>query len=405
MLFITFGCKSAQEQGQADKPASTPTILETDISVQATPPNQPSSETIPAERSDRIQKTSEYERLTIVFDYKLPDVRKTYPIYAARHSSISAEDYSRIMEVCGDGEEWVTVSGKPFSVVKQTNGGFTAYLGKNTDSQAGFRGEIGGYRYAFFTTTAMVTVLSETDFLHWPPSDELVLALEKEPEITLEEAQILADSYKTDFGIYENYGLLRADRAEAVDLRKYEMINDGWVFIYTPQFANILMEYETTRTLWSGERPVNGAPWLPMEALSVYVTKNGVESVLQESRTDYSLCGESGILSAQDMAEIIENWIAERFSEPLSKNTVKTEFEVKDIRLRYALLATEKADEGIAVPSWEVLVKTHYWRSDSTSADYDDKIIFNAIDGSYIEPYVSIDVIKPGAQTTVTIEN
>ena len=346
-----------------------------------------------------LQKERAFEFVTVSFDCVLPVQQKRYPTYRVQKSMLTAEDYAKILAACSEGAEWLNVLNKPFSPETQPKGSFKVTRAlKDGTGDAVFHGNMNGNRYAMYTGGTYDVTLSETGFESWPEDEPLLQTIKELPSITKEEAEKTANAFKDEAGCYDHYGISRTERALHVDIQTNEVHSDGWLVIYTPQFGGATFGYEVGSVGWIGEPPVSYAPWEPTESLTVYVAEAGIRTVEQKGYSAYSRDKEAAPLSAEKMVDAIENWFGDRFCfEDISENKV-VGFIVRKINLRYAVIEGKDAETGIAVPCWEVCFYYQFDYHGEKSESTVQRIVFNAIDGSYIEPYRVRDADSSGSQ-------
>ncbi len=365
------------------------------------PPKEESSDasSVPAAGQEtdpkHIVKRTEYEFCTVALDYDLPETGLSYPVYQAALHRFTGAEYAAILNTLGFGQQWTTESGKPFDPEHLSKGSFQAIRQEGTDiPRALFRGSIGGSRFFFTMGTTMETVMGASD-LNPDDADDRLLAptLEKEPEISKEDARNISDLCVSEMGCFAQYRLLSEERAMSVDVRVWETTSDGWRFLYTPAFGDLQMSYSSEWDLWKGPLPVSAAPWTPSPYLSVYVTKQGIESVQCESYADYSEVSAVEIASPENLSAWLEGWAYEHFNEPINNDqNARRVFSVPQVRLVYALLAD--GTQCNTIPCWEVTFTKTFVQNGNESEPSRYCLHLSAIDGSYAEPRVTRDQIN-----------
>jgi beta-lactamase regulating signal transducer with metallopeptidase domain len=166
----------------------------------------------------------------------------------------------------------------------------------------------------------------------------------------------------------------------------------GWQFLFTRKISG-LQTLDTIGTLgWRDETaPSYGSPW-GEEQLIISVDKDGLFSFWWKGASQISR-------TVAESAKLLDfDSIKQRITDQLSFNYAfnaeengKYEIEISEIRLGISMISMEnRTDIGEYLPTWYVSFRykpenlsERFWKS--------QQIMFNAVDGSYIEPRISVN--------------
>lgn len=211
-----------------------------------------------------------------------------------------------------------------------------------------------------------------------------------EPDITKDDAYEKAVEYlnKINIGldIYsaEPCSLL----TDSIDL------HTGWTFVFTRKISELQAEY--IEGLWvytnPDALPSYGSPW-PPEVLIMAVDKEGICSInwMGASQIKSTLAETVGLEKFDEIKNRIASQLNFVYGTHENANGVGLDIEVDKIELGISLLSEKnKSDVGQYLPTWYVSFKWK-WRDQQDSEENwsEDQIMFNAIDGSYVEPRVT----------------
>ena len=210
-----------------------------------------------------------------------------------------------------------------------------------------------------------------------------------EPDISQKEAYALALECREALGA--DLDLYSVQPCSFI--KDYVDKTTGWQFVFTRMISG-LQTIDTIGTLnWREETaPSYGSPW-GQEQLIVRVDKEGLYSFWWK--------GASQISNTEVQSAQLEDFdtIQQRITDQLRYNYAYTgeledinfEIEIARIRLGISLISLEnKTETGVYVPTWYV---DYRYKLDARGGDEweNQQIMFNAIDGSYVEPRITVD--------------
>ena len=139
--------------------------------------------------------------------------------------------------------------------------------------------------------------------------------------------------------------------------------------------------------------PDYSAPW-PKETIDIFVDECGVQRFYWHglSKVSETVCQNVELLSFEEIQERIRRQLEYRFVWMDNEPDLLTSVDANRIVLGTALInIKDKPNEGLLVPCWYVLfeIETKYTASDEPYIEK-DAIVLNAIDGSVIEPRVTL---------------
>jgi hypothetical protein len=135
--------------------------------------------------------------------------------------------------------------------------------------------------------------------------------------------------------------------------------------------------------------PSYGAPWL-QEICRIVIDKNGLCTLRWQGASETN---GTGIESVQlepfeTIQERIVNQLNYMYGGANENGRNSLDVKVTNIELGISLISEkDKTDRGLYIPTWYVSYIVKWSDQEDTKANWDkNQIMFNAIDGSYIEP-------------------
>ncbi len=171
-------------------------------------------------------------------------------------------------------------------------------------------------------------------------------------------------------------------------------LHTGWTLVFTKKISNLQAEYRdgVNTRVNPDALPSYGAPW-PPEVLIMAVDKEGICSIswMGASKIESTLAETAELEKFDEIKNRIANQLNFISGTDENANGFGLDIEVNKIELGISLLSEKnKSDVGQYLPTWYVSFKWK-WRDQQDSDENwsEDQIMFNAIDGSYVEPRVT----------------
>ena len=225
-------------------------------------------------------------------------------------------------------------------------------------------------------------------------SDAFMLEdFDRDPEITQEDALAAAQELLRELKL-TGFALYSAAKGIAYEYR--EPITYGWQFIFTRESCGLQTQYEFQgwKTWKNSPPPAYVSPWNE-EVVSVFVDANGVYTcgVRGLARQTEVLYENVALLPFDMLLERIERQMVYQHAsqgEGVSKQAV----EIQSISLYLSMInIKDKLGYGMLIPSWTVEYIFSY-ELNGVEERYTNSTIFNAIDGSYIEPRAPLETLS-----------
>lgn len=270
----------------------------------------------------------------------------------------------------------------------------TLYVEAENDNVAMFYFQKNGNQFSYFRDKfleiAPASLYEDNDF------DENFDILEHfkwlqpdNPEIVQEDAYEQALEYINELGI--DLVLYYAEPCtvlvDAVDK------SVGWRFIFTRKISNMQVPYrDDIICIEPDALPSYGAPWAP-EMCEIVIDENGLCKLWWQGASDISNVAFNSVELEQ--FDTIEDRIANQlnyiYGTSTRDNEIGLEIKITKIALETSLIsAQDETDIGIYIPTWYVDYYIKWSDADDSEKNWElNTIIFNAIDGSYIEPRVT----------------
>lgn len=213
-----------------------------------------------------------------------------------------------------------------------------------------------------------------------------------EPEISEEEACDLALEYLNDMEI--DLDLYSSELCTVLvnQVRK----STGWMFSFTRSISNLDTKlYNNTFMVDPKNLPSYGAPWEP-EILRIVIDNEGLCNLWWQGASEISSTDtESAELEPfEDIKERIANQLNYTLGTQ-DRNGFGVEIKVIKIELGISLISVkDQINTGVYIPTWYVSFNSK-WSDEEDDEWITDQIMFNALDGSYIEPRVTnVDLME-----------
>lgn len=280
---------------------------------------------------------------------------------------------------------------KDFSFEDYSNGqAFAAYC-KNADLTYSSISGIYGENSLRFVHDAEVRVMRE-EYLE--SDDALRSDFIKEPDISMNEALDLAQQVMYDLKFDPMMKLSYAEKA--VGYKNLTSITLGWEFIFMRDCNGLQSHYIDNYDLWlTSAAPSNAAPW-DKECLFIFVDENGVSKIDLRGAGNHTACLFENVelLPFDEILTRIKNQLVYQHAYQDAK-VEDYSVSVFQINLTSSLVnVKDRPDIGRMIPTWEVVYYFRIKYAEKETEEFKLHTLFNAIDGSYIEPRVSIAQIN-----------
>lgn len=395
---------------------------------------------VPYEAPERVKANETRSGLNIFFDAAVTvPAASAYGITEVRQVQYTEDDYLRLMEYFSPGTTWVnrpeqtkadmirqyyeiqnsdrfTESEKeeyeslleaakyapevalttPFSIKQAMEQGrgyawSTGDEGKPSES------------FSFYSTTwnwqymrvASASIMQK-DFLQpeYTESDALLLPdFAHDPLISKDDACAVAWKLIEEMGLASDFAVYTAEKAIAYEGR--EPSTYGWQFIFT-RTSNGLQapfDFDGWATWETSPQPAYAAPW-SREMISIFVDPDGiykcdVRGLSAETKVMYE---NVTLLPFDQLLERIKKQLV--YQHAYQEEGVTGQMvTVSSITLGLSVInEKDKPGYGMLIPSWTVEYRFSY-NEDAFDYNFDTETVFNAIDGSYIEPRASAGML------------
>lgn len=224
------------------------------------------------------------------------------------------------------------------------------------------------------------------------------------PDISQEDAYAVAQHFRDAMGI--DLELYSAEPCSFIT--NYVDKTTGWQFTFTRMIAGIRM-IDTIGSLgWRKETaPSYGSPW-GVEKLVVSVDKNGLFSLYWTgaSAIRRTVTESAQLMDFNTINQRITDQLGFNYAYPAEENG-NYEIEISRIELGISMISMEnRTDVGEYLPTWYVDYR-YKPENEGEDAWVVQQIMFSAIDGSYIEPRITVNQLmgnfeQTGAETSGT---
>lgn len=211
------------------------------------------------------------------------------------------------------------------------------------------------------------------------------------PAISQDEAFQIAQKYLNNLG-----SDLELYLAEPCSILRNSAIDKdtGWMFTFTRSINGLQARYEDGWTYVNPEAPpVHVSPWAS-EVLKISVDQTGICSLWWQGATlpQHENVKTTSIFSIEDLPKKIYDSLYRIYGSHRNGAGKGLVFEINTIELGTSLISENNDRESaIFIPTWYIYLNRR-WQGEKEYLT-PDKLCLNAIDGSYIEPRLSIDDI------------
>lgn len=227
------------------------------------------------------------------------------------------------------------------------------------------------------------------------PSDIEYNDFTGDPLISEADALKIAQKAMDDLNLAPELTLLSSEKGIAYQFR--EPVARGWLFIYTRMNGGLQAPYDFFGYVVWGASPAPShiGPW-DQEALLIFVADEGIYcfDLRGAGREVKKLYDNVQLLPFSDLLERIQEQLVYQHSYH-DESIESVEVQVSTISLISSLIdIADKPGYGLLIPSWKVeyQLTLTYKDKEAKIEKVDLSTIFNAVDGSYIEPRKTKDI-------------
>ena len=224
----------------------------------------------------------------------------------------------------------------------------------------------------------------EKQFLEW--------AFPKKASISKETALSRAISYININNV--NLSLFFAEPCTVIS--DNEKLSYGWKFIFTKEINGLQSRFEDGQWYYINPEhpPVAAAPW-ESELCVIVIDDAGLCQFFWEGASiDREHLTAPLLSDTKKLNNGIEEKVKEVFASGIPSEKDKIDLQITNICLGLSLLSDDKYGAQY-VPSWYVSLRYKWNSSEDKEENWqNDTIIFNAINGDYIEPRVTDEKLK-----------
>ena len=397
----------------------------------------------PYEAPERAEYETDIPELAVIFDAEVivPEA-SAYSIVELEQVKFTEADYRRFMEHFCPGAEWFdvpertkaeiiedywaiqnntrmpeeqkaqfdsllqeaesapeTVELVPFdlSAHLREEYGFVAQSDRCEGSERPSTFSVSPLQYAWgYSRTQSGTVYRQS-YLDFNLEEDIYMAedFKRDPNISQAEAVSIAEEAVRALGFDPAIKLHSAEKG--ITYRNLWPVTYGWQCIFTREYGGIqapdpFLGYWNT---WKNSPPPSyAAPW-PRENIAVFVDDSGIDvfSVLGISREKEVLYKNVALLPFDALLERIEKQL--KYQHAYAQEGITDKMcRVTSIELLGSVIAEkDKAGFGLFIPSWRVEYALSYTEYGTEIVLDGNATYFNAIDGSYIEPRASAEML------------
>ncbi len=215
------------------------------------------------------------------------------------------------------------------------------------------------------------------------------------PDISKNDAMKIAQKTLKDLHVDPALEMLYCKKAIAYQYR--EPMALGWQMAFTRTSTDLQIQYDFNGyyTWINSPKPTHAAPW-DQEVVLIFVDSEGVYKfdLRGAGIQDEVLFRNVGIIAFDEMIERLENQLV--FQHAYQDESIE-EYSViiNSINLECSLIdQKEDPESGILIPSWNIGYQLLYRSAgEAVSTVIDLHLLLNAIDGSYIEPRATEDML------------
>ncbi len=317
-------------------------------------------------------------------------------VYRVKQQTHSIDYYDLIMNELSPNTNWYSLNNTDvFSDFDSSSlsafsfpssGSFLAISVPEAGLLGVFKGVIGGNSFIYKRNCKAIVVREE----NLDSNDSLLSEFQSNPAIEKEAAYNCAIDILAKLDLDPSFDLLRCENAIAIT--SSGCISHGWDFIFTRRNKDLLTPYIDYCDLWANSAPPTSfAPW-EKEVVFIYIDENGlfridarglgmIESIVDESPR---------ILSFEEILPKINDQLIAQHSLNVAQS-----INVDEISLCCCLISGDELfGYGICIPCWKV----KYYLCEGSCFNYSNcvelTVFFNSLNGEYIEPRSTIDIIK-----------
>ncbi|MEA4913708.1 MAG: DUF6034 family protein [Christensenella sp.] len=203
------------------------------------------------------------------------------------------------------------------------------------------------------------------------------------PEITYDEAYKHAEEWLKSFEI--DLTLYFAEPCSIITNRVFK--TTGWKFVFTRKSGELQAQFKDGAWCYINPNapPEIGAPWSQEFGIMVIDKRGLCELWWQGASKVKQKSGTSSLLDFDSIQQNITNQLSKMY---VDEQEYKHEIRVTLIELGTSMIAVKNhGDIGEYTPTWYITYENHLV-NDSSEIIEMEQIMFNAIDGNYIEPRV-----------------
>lgn len=308
-----------------------------------------------------------------------------------RFTQKEKNEYAYLLEMAETAPE--TAEKKPFDVKKAVEEGSGSAWSLHPDgTYVSFflRPRTGAWQY---TKNAAVSVLQK-DFLQpeYTESDVFLIDdFEKEPSVSKKEAIETAVEALKRMGLADEFALHDMEKAVAYDGR--DPVSWGWQMVFTRAHGGlqVFFDFDGWTTWQNSPPPAYSAPW-DREMIAIFVDDSGLYKI------DVRGLGEETKMLYENVELLPFDKLIERIKQQLvyqhafhENNITEQAVCIETIKLGLSVINIKnKPGYGMLIPSWTVYYLFTYNES-GVEYSFRCSTVFNAVDGSYIEPRATAD--------------
>ncbi|MEG0630609.1 MAG: DUF6034 family protein, partial [Christensenellaceae bacterium] len=204
-----------------------------------------------------------------------------------------------------------------------------------------------------------------------------------EPDISESDALAIAQSWLNKFGA--DLKLLRSEPCSVTETSA--KIGTGWSFTFTREIAGLQKDYQFFPSFIShSSLPSTGAPW-EEEVFRIVVDKDGVGMLSWSgaSKIGKTLSENEPLLDLSEIQTRALNQMNFNLGDNLLEG-LKVDYTITKYELGISMISVkDQPGLGWYIPTWYVTYKF----TSEEGLVFEEQIMFNAMDGSYIEPRVT----------------
>lgn len=337
-----------------------------------------------------------HDRLRIIYNAEIKGVREKCNVHTVHREHFSACDYEKQMAVVNPDSPWYLIETQenmfseknienhiPFSFPNQ--GIFIALSINEKKELSLFSGDVGGNTIQYKRNANAIVVREE----NIEDNDPMAEDFERIPTVTREDAFCIA--YNTIESLHIDPHIVLLYSNKAIAYTEDGPISYGWEFVFSRQSDELAAPYIDYCNTWkNSDPPVNFAPW-SKECCFLFVDDDGL------FRLDIRGAGrDTGVLE-KDVQLLPFIQIKEKIDDQLiAQHAIESPQTVYvwKIDLRCCVINYNSQTEyGVCIPCW--MIRYYLCDGDQYSANEKSELtlFIDAINGNYIEPRATEDMI------------